>query len=307
MDYSILINLIIKVAILVAIGYIAKKAEIMTEEREKGISQLLVDIICPVSIIASGSSDYSASMVKNMCLIAVIAGIYYAAGILLMRPISRRMKLSDQGKAIFLTMAVFGNTAFIGYPITQELYGNEGFVYAVIYNFFFQLYFFTYGISRISGMKQINLKKIIVTPLNGALLVMLVLFLFQIKLPGVVQDTFQSVGNMMVPLSMIVVGGSLVGMKPAQILMDRASYLVSFFRLLFFPLLMTIVLKLFGIQGDLLTVSVVLTAVPCGTMNVIFAKQYDCDVDFASRAVIQSMLLCVVTIPCILFLLSFIA
>ena len=302
MNTAVLLNLAVKVAILLALGYLVKKTGLLTAEMEKGISGLLVQVICPFSIIASGHNDYSSEMVANMGLMALIAFAYYVIAILIMRPVRERMKLNRNGKAVFLTLSVFCNAAFIGYPLFQELYGNEGFIYAVIYNFFFQVFFFTYGVSIISGMTQINWKKIILTPLNASLVIMLVLFLFQIKLPAPVQDTLQMVGNMMVPLSMMIIGASLVGMKPAQILKDRASYAVSFFRLIFFPLLTLIVMKLLGFSGKLLVIGVVMAGLPSGSMNVIFAKQYDCEADFAARAVVQTMLFCLVTIPLLLLL-----
>ena len=302
MDLTVLINLAIKVVILLAIGYLAKKAGLLPEAVEKGISGLLVQVICPLSIIASGHNDYSREMVVNMGWMAVIAFCYYVIAILIMIPVRNRMKLNRNGRAVFLTLCVFCNAAFIGYPLFQELYGDEGFIYAVIYNFFFQVFFFTYGVSTISGMTQINWKRILLTPLNASLLIMLVLFLFQIKLPAPVQDTLQMVGNMMVPLSMMIIGASLVGMKPSLILKDRASYAVSFFRLIFFPLLTFVVMKLLGVSGKLLVIGVVMAGLPSGSMNVIFAKQYDCEADFAARAVVQTMLFCLVTVPLLLVL-----
>ena len=44
-------------------------------------------------------------------------------------------------------------------------------------------------------------------------------------------------------------------------------------------------------------VCVLMTCLPSASLSVVFAQQYDCEPEYASRAVVQGMLLMIVTIP----------
>ena len=85
---------------------------------------------------------------------------------------------------------------------------------------------------------------------------------------------------------------------------DKYSYLVSLIRMLILPAIMfliLLVLKLpFGIAGT----CAVLTALPCGSLNVIYAEQYNCEPEFASRTVVQTMVFMVVTLPIMILLVN---
>lgn len=302
MDFEVLLNLMVKVALLVAAGYVLKKCGILTETLEKGVSGLILKFVLPCSVIASAGSEFGGGQAMNFVLMAVIALVYYLAAIFLSKGLCKICRFQDQKRRIVLTLIVFANTAFIGYPISQELFGDEGFVYAVIYNSFYQLFFFTYGISYIRGSSEKNIWSVLCTPVNVALVVMLALIGLQIRLPAPVQDTISSVGNMMVPLSMLVIGCSLVGMRPAEMLLDKECYLVSAVRLLFFPLVTLAAVRLLQVPDPVATICVIMAGLPSGSMNVITAKEYDCEAEFAARSVVQTMVLSIFTVPLIIFL-----
>jgi len=109
---------------------------------------------------------------------------------------------------------------------------------------------------------------------------------------------------MSVPLSMMIMGASLAKVPLLDILKDKYSYLVSFIRLLAFPLLMLAAMKMVGAAPVTASVCILMTALPCGTMNVIFAEKYDCAPAFASKAVIQSMILMAGTLVLMIILTS---
>ena len=302
MNIQVLPNLMIKVAFFVAAGYVMKKCGVLTEDRERGVSGLIMKLILPCSVLASAGSEFDGGTMWNFVIMAGIALVYYLVSIFLCRILCRFLPLSDLKRRIFLTTIVFANTAFIGYPICQELFGNVGFVYAVVYNAFYQIFFFTYGISHIRGAGAQDIKSILCTPLNFAFLGMVFLIAFQIKLPAAIQDSISSVGNMMVPLSMMVIGCSLVGLKPAELLKDKECYLISAIRLLVFPLLTLLAVRLLHIAEPVASIGVIMAGLPSGSMNVITAKEYDCESDFAARAVVQTMLFCIITVPLMIYL-----
>jgi len=87
-------------------------------------------------------------------------------------------------------------------------------------------------------------------------------------------------------------------MKLKDMLGDRTAYLVSGFRLLVLPAIVLGVLMLFGVDMSVLTKVIAMeTAMPVATCTVIFVEQYRGNTAFASKCVLLSTLMSVVTIP----------
>lgn len=293
---EILLGLMLKVALLVGLGYAVKKRGMVSEELERGLSNLLVNVIFPISVIASSNNVFSMDKLKNILVIMAIALIYYIGAILLSTGIGKVLGLEKKTRNIFMTMSTFANTAFIGIPVVVELYGSEGMLYAVLYNMFYQVFFFTYGIAALSGNGSFRIRDAW-NPCMKSVVVALILFLLQIKFPAPVQDTLETVGNMVVPLSMMIIGFGLTDIRFREIVTDMRAYCVSFVRLLLLPALVYAGCRLCGVNGQLTMIGTIMSGVPSGSMNVIMAKQYDCDLHYATKAVIQSMIFGVITIP----------
>ena len=68
------------------------------------------------------------------------------------------------------------------------------------------------------------------------------------------------------------------------------------------PTVVLIVLKLIGIRGKLLGVTVVLTAMQAASFTAILAGKFNANEVFALKCVFVSTLLSIVTIPLILLL-----
>ncbi len=291
-----LLGLMLKVVLLVALGYYVKRKGMISDETERGLSNLLVNIIFPISAIASADNDFSADKLKNILIMMAIALVYYIAAILISTKAGRLLGLSNPDQRIFMTMSTFANTAYIGIPVVVELYGSEGMLYAVIYNMFYQFFFFTYGIAMLNGDGHFRIRDAWNPCIQSALLAC-GLFLLQIQLPSPVQSTIKSVGDMVVPLSMMIIGFGLTDIRFREVLSDYRAYYVSLLRLLVFPLLVFLGCRLFHVNKELTMIGMIMSGIPSGSMNVIMAKQYGCDMDYATKGVIQSMIFGVVTLP----------
>lgn len=293
---SILLGLMTKVVLLVALGYFVKKRGMISEEFERRLSGLVVNVIFPISVIASANNDFSTDKLKNICIIMMIGLLYYIGAIFVSTRVGKFLRFSEADQHIFMTMSVFANTGFIGIPVVLELYGSEGMLYAVIYNMFYQLFFFTYGIAMLSGDGTFKLKNAWNPSIKAALLAC-ALFLLQIRFPAPVQDTVETVGNMVVPLSMMIIGFGLTDIRFRELFSDGRSYFVSLLRLVVFPGLVFLGCRVLGVGKELTMIGMIMSGIPSGSMNVIMAKEYNCDMDYATKAVVQSMIFGVITIP----------
>ncbi len=290
-------ELLLKIMLMMLFGFWVKKRGLLPDVVEKGLSGLLISAILPLAILASGDVTLSAELAVGLRLSAAATVGYYAVSIVLLLCISRFLPLASAQKTIFVITTVYANTAFLGFPIMYALYGAEGMLYAVIFNIGYQLTFFTWGVAKITGSGAEGWKALLRTPVTIASFITTLLVLTPLALPTVLQDACTAIGNMTTPLSLLLIGSSFVRMHPMELLRDKWSYLVSGLRLLVLPLLMFLAVRALQFPTVPGSVCVLMSGLPCASLGVIYAEQYDCAPDFAARAVVQTTLLMVITVP----------
>lgn len=302
MILSTLFQILGKIFLMVLFGFILKKVGIISNEFQKGLSNLLLNAILPVSILSSSSNTFSTELSKGLLITAAACLIYYVFTLIFTHLITGVLDTDKKTKKIFITMSVFANVGFIGFPLANELYGNNGMLYAVIYNMFYQLFFFTYGTNLLSNEGKFNLNSIFKSPVTLSSFIAVAIYLSPYRFPKFIGESLSTVGGMMVPLSIIIIGCTLVDITPKEILKDKYSYFVSLLRLIIFPVGIIGLLLLIGIKGEVAVVIAVLTGLPSGSLNVILAEQHNCNPQYAARTVIQSMVLMIVSLPIVISL-----
>lgn len=302
MPTEIILSLIVKIAVMIALGYTLRKINIITESLQKGLTDILLKAIMPLSILMSANYAFNSALFHGMLIVAAAAVGFYVIGLTGMTFFSKTLSLPENERKIIVTMTVFANTGFVGFPIILALFGQPGLLLAVIFNMFYNLFMYTYGINLLSGKGGYDIKSILLNPITIASLASIVIFVSPFRFPAILASPIEDIGAMSVPISMIIMGASLAKIPLLDILKDKYSYLVSGIRLVLFPLLMLLVMRLLSVSSLTATVCVLMAALPCGTMNVIFAEKYDCAPEFASRTVIQSLVLMIITLPLMILL-----
>lgn len=296
--YEILFNLIGKVFLLIILGYCLRKWGVITPEFHNKLNSFLMSVCVPASLMTSSSAPFSKEMSGNLLTIALITAACYLSTLGVSWLISRFLKLEKKEKNLFTSMAVFPNIAYVGFPLAMELLGSEGSLYNTIANIFYILFFFTIGASIITGQNMMSLKKLFKIPATVACLISIVIYFSPFRFPVFVQDTFSSVGGMMAPTAMILIGSSLAEIPVFSILKDRCAYLVSALRLIIYPFaILFILMAIPGVPATVALHTSLMFSVPTGTMCQIYAHEYDCHPDFAARTLVQGTLLMIITIP----------
>lgn len=300
MDIMFSASIMFKIIFVVGAGFVLKRTGVINDELQKGLSNLLVNGILPFNILEASVCEYSAELAVNVGYSAVIAGAYYVLTIIFSHLLVKGFKLDSDSKRIIITMVTFANVGFIGFSLTGELFGEEGTLYCVIYNLCYNIIMYVYGINLISGETGFDIKAVLKKPVTIACIVALIMFFSPITIPETVLSPISSIGSMVFPISMIIIGCEINEMDLSMLIKSRYVYIVSALRLLVLPIIMTFILHFLGLRGILPRTMVILTALPCGSMNIIFAEAYDCAPKLAAVTVVQSMLLLIPTLPIII-------
>ena len=298
-----LIKSLLTLFLLVLSGYFVKKLNIVSEKTVEELSDVLLKVILPSSIIASGFEGKS-SDIKSIGLSFLIISLCYVFFFVFSFIVFRGLIKDKSRRNLAINMCVFANTSFIGLPLVDVLFGGDGMIYAVIYNLLYNVFMYTIGIRLFDGEKRekLDAKALVLNPLTISSLVSIVLFFLPIESGGVVGDFFSSLGMMSGPSSMMLVGSWLIGVDLKSVLRKPLCYFVSIMRLLILPLIVFIVLSIFDVEEVMKNTIVLVSAIPVGTLNVIFSKKYGGDSHFANETMMQSLVLSVVTIPLIVLL-----
>ncbi len=298
-----------KMVVTVLLGLFLRKKRVIDERTQGSLSDILLRAVLPFTIISSSQHEYSMDTVKSIIAVAGAAILYYLCTLVVLRLLVFKTKIEAQEKVVFVNTAVFANTGFVGFPLMLSLFGDKGLLLGSIYNLMYNLFFYTYGATLYSNRKG-EIKQILFNPVSIASIGAIVLFVIPWRMPAFILDTINIVGNMTVPLSMIILGSTLATIDVKKLFTDYKSYIVSALRLIIFPLLMlvaiVIVRKFVWVSPETAVTLVLMTALPCGTMNVIYAEKYNCAPKFAARTVVMSLFLMSITLPLMLFLSSFV-
>lgn len=200
---------------------------------------------------------------------------------------------------------VFSNCGFIGFPIIDSIYGAEGVVYTSIFNLFFNIFVWSYGVALYSDkLDKKSLKKIVVNPGIVAVYIGLPMMLFNISLPSFFSKSITTVGNMTTPLSMIIIGCILTKINIKDAFKDWIVYYESLIRLIVIPLGIFVIAKVIKDDSILMKTIIILQAMPAGTMASIMAENLDKDSSFAAIIIFVTTLLSIVTFPLVLNIIS---
>lgn len=288
-----------EMAIVLFIGFVLAKKKVIDDRGRKTLNDLLLKAVLPFTIISSSQYTFSIDMMRSIGAVALGAGLYYLITLIILRIVIFRTKIADAERRVFITTAVFANTGFVGMPIMYSLFGDPGLLLAAIYNLIYNVFFYTYGVHLLSGKKPTVSEYL--NPVSIASVMAIALFIVPWRAPASLVNAINLVGNMTFPLSMIIMGSTLYTIDIKKLFADGKSYVVCFLRLILFPALMTLAMILVKrfvpiLDATLITL-IIMTALPSGTMSVIYSERYDCAPKFCARTVSLTLLFMVVTLP----------
>lgn len=299
MDVSVVIESIVSLFIMILVGIYARKRNIITDEINKGLINILIQIALPFMIVSSFLNTYNTIIKTN-----VIKTVYYSlAAYILMAVISYLLlkPVKNDKKTILHFANVFVNTGYVGFPILNSMYGPEGVVYGSIFNMFFVLFLWTYGIVLFKGHlnaeeRKQERKKVLLNPSILAVCAGLVIMSFNIKLSGAIIYATRSIGNLTGPLSMMIIGGILSKVKIKKYLRDWTVYYGVVVKLIIIPMIIYLASLLTGYSSIVINSVVVMTALPASAMTSIFAESFDKEKEYAAFIVSVTTLLSLFTV-----------
>ena len=299
MDIMVVFQTMLKLFLLLVLGFVLFKCHIFDEYTNKKISSLIVNVASPMLIISSIAGVEGNN--KSIVFLMIGAGILmYIGFIILGKIINRIFPFPKKDWPVYECMVVFANTGFMGYPVLLDVFGQEAVFYASLIHMAFNFFVYTYAIMCLTkgddSEFKLNFKQLL-TPGIILIFVGIFIYLFDIQLPSVLMDTINSVGSLTAPLSMMMIGSSLAVYPIKDSFTDWRSYVFAFARLMIVPFVTMIMCRLLHIDAYYANITIITNAMPVGSMVLMLATQYNANVKIVTRNIVVSTLLSVITIP----------
>lgn len=213
--------------------------------------------------------------------------------------IGRLVKFNRPTFGALLIAASIGNTGYLGFPLTLQLFGIENLVKAVFYDLFGTvLFMFTVGLIVADrygeGKDSINKVKEIVTfpPLLG---LSAALILRNFSLPDFLVDAIGFLAGATVPLIMFSIGLALEVSDMGRY--KREIAIVGLIKLALAPIIAFIGASALGITQVDLGVLILESSMPTVMFSMIIGLKYGLDTDFLPAAIVATTMISLITIP----------
>lgn len=292
-----LFSITFSVVILISLGFVAKKSGLLKAEDASILNNIIIYLTLPAMIF---EKVLVSTISLNLWRVPVTALVVMSVCLFVALLVGKGISLKAKTLGAFLLAAAIGNTGYLGYPISLEIYGSQHFIKALFYDIFGTVIFiFTIGLYVAEvygeeGAKINRLKEILTFPPLIALVAGILLRGF--SLPPFLVRAIEHLGAATIPLIMLSIGLSLR-------LGEVGRYKL--------PLTLTCLLKLilsplvaYFIGGAILAadafslgVCVLEASMPTVILSLIFGLRYKLDTAFLSAAILLTTLISMVTVP----------
>ena len=292
--------------LIMLIGYICRRLKVFGETTGKTLSGLVINIGNPALIIASGMNPETLENKEKLLLTLAVALIFFLIMFVIAELIPRLLRADREDYGAYQVMTIFSNIGFMGYPLLDAMYGSEAVIHAAIFNLLYSVLIYTYGIRKMKTggeREKLNLRQLLNVGVISCIIAV-TLYISNLQVPALLEDTANRLGAITGPLSMLVIGDSLAQIRLKDLFTDVRLLIFSALKLLLVPALLLWVLGFFITDPMFCGVCLVMTATPVGSMTVMLAQQYGGDYRLTSKGVALTTILSVATMPFLFWLLK---
>ena len=295
----LLMEEIIKLFVIMFMGYTVVKAGLMKSSESKSVSVIMVYLVIPCVILNAFQVEYTPDVQKGLLLACAAAVAVHILFLLLTAILKKPLHLDVIERATI----IYSNAGILVIPLVQELLGQEYVIYSSAYIAVQLILIWTHCKNMLCEEDKLEWKKVLLNVNIISIIVGVVLFIFRIQLPSGAQDVLNMMNNMIGPLGMLLAGMVIAEVPLKTVFTRKRSYLSAALRLFIYPVfvlgLMKVIQTFASIQDSkqiLLTVYLASITPACATVTSM-AQLYDKDAAYSSSLYVYTTLLSIATRP----------
>ena len=286
-----LLQQIIVFFLMMACGFSVVKCGLIDAKSSRTLSVICIYIIMPCVMINAFQIEYSRS-IRNGFLIHIFLLVFTQI-------IGKPLKLSVVEKESI----IYSNSGNLVIPLVTVVLGEEWVIYASAFLSVQMILMWTHGQSLMEAKAGINWKKILCNINLIAIILGIVLFFTQIRLPVIFGNTMSQISATLGPVCMIMLGMTMTEVKWKDIFSHSRIYLITILKMVVTPLIVLLLLKYLPLASlvkdgkTILLISLMAVITPSATTIVQLAQLYDREPVYASTINVMTTLVSIVTMP----------
>ncbi|QAA32529.1 AEC family transporter [Clostridium manihotivorum] len=302
MNINVVINQMVQLFLILGLGYFLNKIKIFDDILNQKLNKLLLNVTTPALVLASVSSIKQNSNTNEALFVLLVSIIIFTLLPIISFALVKIMRIPRHQRGLYMFMTVFSNVGFMGFPVMKAIFGNEAVFYTSMFNMIFNIWVFTFGIMLINygTSNKVSLSpKSLLSPGIISSIIAIIIYFLRIPVHPILKSSFDMVGNITTPVAMMLIGSTLAKLNLKEVFTELRIYPYTIIKQILIPLVSYPILRYFIASPLVLGVALINLAMPVGNIAVLFANQYDGDVELAAKSVFITTLLSVFTIPLI--------
>ena len=292
------------IVILVAIGILLYKREVVDDKVSQRISVIVMDICNPALILASILSGKVEASHKDLLVAMGLGAAFYFFLVILGALLPYILRVEKANRRFYNLMTVYTNVGFIGIPVARAILPDKAILYVIVCNVMYSLLFYTHGITILSdGREKMNLKKVL-SPGTIMAVLSLVVCWFDYVPPVIIANSITHIGNATVFLSMILLGVSIARSDVTQGFKDIRLWGYIVIRMVLVPVALFFILRAIGCNEVTVLGFSLMAMMPIGNLPLIQSEKMGEDTELLSKSITVSTIVSIFTITLLMMLFS---
>ena len=284
------------------IGLLARYFGHIKDEGLKDLSNLSINILMPALIFYSIITQLNKADLTYSWYLPILGMISIAFPILLSLFLSLFMDATNEEKRTFIYTCSFNNYNFIPIPLVFMFFKEKGLALLFLHNVGCTILYWTIGIWLLSGKKDKDTFKRILSPSFVIVLLSVLISYFEFNkyIPNIVLDLSHTLGLAAIPLSLIVVGGIIGRLNLKKIIYDKTLFILIPFRLILMPLLISFIIQFLGLSGMIKTIILFVAVMPSAVSTPMMVNLFGGNAKIAASSSSMTTAISIITIPIML-------
>ena len=304
------------VFLMVGVGYLIRQLNVITDESEKSIVRLVVNVLYPCFILTKIPGNQSLQQL-SVVFTALTAGfVLTLTGLLVSRMVGNAFKIKKtDGLNTSSVSTALQNYGFIPIPLITALFpdvADQTLGVLFVHNLGLELAMWTVCIVMLSGTAKGAMKRLINGPTIAIIAGLLLNFTdFHHWIPSVAQKAASvaqkaahDLGNCTIPISLLLVGATLGSVISSHKIQISPKIIVGslLIRFAIMPLAFIAVAAILAGSQELQRVLVIEAAMPAAIFPIVLAKHYGGKPNVAVQVCLATSLISLVLTPAWLLL-----
>lgn len=293
-----------RIMLFLVLGFGLNRLHILPKGAGAGISRLSTMIFLPAMLIYNNMTEFQLADVGAYSRLVLTGCLLWTIVTVISMPVTKKLSGGDPlERGVYLYGLSFSNTGAVGMPLVLALLGTTGLFQLNLFLLMFNIMTYAWGVNLFLDTERKNpVKRFFVHMLNPVFISMMIGLLLgaldaTVWMPALVTDFIGDLGTCFVPVSLLLSGYTIADYPLREMFHLPKSYIFTLLRLVVYPLLALLLVKLLGGSLLMATLAVFAFAGPSGMNVVVFPASYGRDCRTGASIVLLSSVCSIITIP----------